>query len=95
MSKIVSAAAPAAAASAAAGGDDNDGTVSEAGARLISVRPSDVLSKYQGESERYISSLFAQAQAHEPHAGTAPATTPPRVIIFFDGAVVIVTVTVM
>jgi len=46
----------------------------EANAALYSVRPSDVLSKYQGESERYLKGVFRQAR------------TQARAIIFFDGA---------
>lgn len=47
----------------------------EAGACFFSVRPSDVLSKYQGESERYLSNLFVKARQQH------------RAIIFFDGIV--------
>ena len=45
----------------------------ESSARLFSIRPSEVLSKYQGESERFISQLFENAQKIE------------KSIIFFDG----------
>lgn len=45
----------------------------EANAAFYSVRPSDVLSKYQGESERYLKGVFRQAR------------TQARAIIFFDG----------
>lgn len=45
----------------------------EAGAVMIEVRPSDVLSKYQGESERYLKEVFAKARQLE------------RCVIFFDG----------
>eukprot|EP01035_Chromulina_nebulosa_P021461 gene21461-27799_t len=44
----------------------------EANGTLYSVRPSDILSKYQGESERYIRYLFEQALKQ------------PKSIIFFD-----------
>lgn len=39
----------------------------------FSVRPSDVLSKYHGESERYLRGVFERAR------------TLPRAVIFFDG----------
>jgi SpoVK/Ycf46/Vps4 family AAA+-type ATPase len=39
----------------------------------ITVRPSDVLSKYHGESERYLRGVFERAR------------TLPRAVIFFDG----------
>lgn len=45
----------------------------EAQATLYSIKPSDILSKYQGESERLIQCVFI-------HAGMAD-----RAIIFFDG----------
>lgn len=45
----------------------------EADALLMVVRPSDVLSKYQGESERYIRSVFTAARQER------------RAIVFFDG----------
>lgn len=45
----------------------------EANAQLICVCPSDILSKYQGESEKTVRSLFEFAR------------TLPRVVIFFDG----------
>jgi SpoVK/Ycf46/Vps4 family AAA+-type ATPase len=48
----------------------------ESSAKLFSIRPSEVLSKYQGESERYISQLFENAQKLE------------KAIIFFDGRLV-------
>jgi len=48
-------------------------TATEARAAFYAVRPSDVLSKYQGESERYLKGVFRQARTH------------PRAIIFFDG----------
>jgi vacuolar protein-sorting-associated protein 4 len=48
-------------------------TAMESSAKLFSIRPSEVLSKYQGESERYISQLFENAQQLE------------KAIIFFDG----------
>lgn len=44
----------------------------EAQAELFAVRPSDILSKYQGESERYISNLFKLARQST------------KAIIFFD-----------
>lgn len=44
----------------------------EADAVLYSVRPSDILSKYQGESERFLQNLFEEARKQ------------PRAIIFFD-----------
>jgi SpoVK/Ycf46/Vps4 family AAA+-type ATPase len=44
----------------------------ECGATLFAVRPSDVLSKYQGESERYLRDLFDNAQRLR------------KAIIFFD-----------
>ena len=44
----------------------------EADALLYNVRPSDILSKYQGESERYVRTLFEEARKL------------PRAIIFFD-----------
>lgn len=40
---------------------------------FYSVHPSDVLSKYQGESERYLKEVFRRAR------------NQPRAIIFFDG----------
>ena len=46
----------------------------EAGAKFYSIRPSDVLSKYQGESERFLSNLFASARSQT------------RAVIFFDGS---------
>jgi SpoVK/Ycf46/Vps4 family AAA+-type ATPase len=48
-------------------------TANEAGAVLFAVRPSDIQSKYQGESEKYISQLFEKARKQT------------RSIIFFDG----------
>ena len=48
-------------------------TANEARAAFYAVRPSDILSKYQGESERYLKGVFRQARTH------------PRAIIFFDG----------
>ena len=48
-------------------------TAHEANAKLFCVRPSDILSKYQGESEKYINNLFNVARMHT------------RSIIFFDG----------
>lgn len=42
-------------------------------ATLFSIRPSEVLSKYQGESERFISQIFENAYQIE------------KGIIFFDG----------
>lgn len=39
----------------------------------MTVRPSDVLSKYHGESERYLRGVFERARA------------VPRAVIFFDG----------
>lgn len=50
-------------------------TAAEAGAAFFCVHPSDVLSKYQGESERYLKSVFQQARAQG------------KAIIFFDGKV--------
>lgn len=46
---------------------------SDSKAKFYSVRPSDILSKYQGESERYLSNLFTEARSQG------------RAIIFFDG----------
>lgn len=42
-------------------------------ANLFSIRPSEVLSKYQGESERFISQIFEKAYKLK------------NGIIFFDG----------
>jgi len=50
-----------------------EATANECKASLFSIRPSDMLSKYQGESERYLSAIFEKAR------------TVPRSIIFFDG----------
>lgn len=49
----------------------------EAGATLFSIRPSDILSKFQGESERFIRDLFASARRNTGTSGT-------KSIIFFD-----------
>ena len=49
-------------------------TATESASVLYSVRPSEILSKYQGESERFISTLFESAKKME------------RAIIFFDGS---------
>jgi SpoVK/Ycf46/Vps4 family AAA+-type ATPase len=43
----------------------------EAGVKIFSVRPSDILSKYQGESERYLRMIRDKVPANS--------------IIFFDG----------
>ena len=45
----------------------------ESGSRYISVQPSSILSKYQGDTEKYIKNIFDAAIAAEP------------TIIFFDG----------
>jgi len=45
----------------------------EADAVFFSIRPSDILSKYQGESERYLNGVFQKARSFK------------NSIIFFDG----------
>ena len=52
-------------------------TAYESCSTLFSVNPSDILSKYQGESERYIKSLFRTAR------------NLPRSVVFFDGSKII------
>jgi SpoVK/Ycf46/Vps4 family AAA+-type ATPase len=49
-------------------------TAHECGATLLSICPSDILSKYQGDSERAIRNLFETAR-----------TSNEPVIVFFDG----------
>jgi SpoVK/Ycf46/Vps4 family AAA+-type ATPase len=49
----------------------------EVKATFFSIRPSDVLSKYQGDSERFIRGVFDKA------------AKSPRAIIFFDGSIAI------
>jgi vacuolar protein-sorting-associated protein 4 len=48
-------------------------TAAEARAAFFCIHPSDVLSKYQGESERYLKTVFQRARSQ------------PRAIVFFDG----------
>jgi SpoVK/Ycf46/Vps4 family AAA+-type ATPase len=50
-------------------------TATEAGAVFFAIRPSDVLSKYQGDSERYLRSVFDAARS----------VSTGRAIVFFDG----------
>ena len=50
-----------------------EATACEAGAKLFVIRPSDILSKYQGESEKQLQSVFVRARQCK------------RAIIFFDG----------
>jgi vacuolar protein-sorting-associated protein 4 len=45
----------------------------EASADFFCIRPSDILSKYQGESERFLRNLFEMARKRS------------RAVIFFDG----------
>jgi transitional endoplasmic reticulum ATPase len=45
----------------------------ESNSKMFYIRPSEVLSKYQGESERHLARLFQEARAAE------------RAVIFFDG----------
>jgi len=52
---------------------DVEATAVEAGALFLAVRPSDLLSKYQGESEKYLRGIFDTAKKS------------PKCIIFFDG----------
>jgi SpoVK/Ycf46/Vps4 family AAA+-type ATPase len=50
-----------------------EATARESGALFLAVRPSDLLSKYQGESEKYLRAIFSTAKSSS------------KCIIFFDG----------
>ena len=56
-------------------------TATEADSVFISISPSDILSKYQGESERYVKRLFEHAYRYSSHSILAHLCITQRVLV--------------